>query len=96
MVIDGKDFTDLTPGEAALKLHHMKGADMLWHFGILFLVIAALFTAGVPAVIAAFAQYPFIFMAISNCDTAHDRRWEEWMDGFGRSMANNKHQGGEA
>jgi hypothetical protein len=86
MQIDGKDFTGLTDKQAEWQLHHMKGADMVWHLGIFFLVFAALMISALPMPLVVLLQYPFLFLAISNTEAANDRRWEEYLNWYCGSL----------
>ena len=86
MQIDGEDFTGLTLEQAALKIHHMRGADMLWYLGIFGLVVAALMVSTLPIWLVTLLQYPLIFIAMSNAEAQHDRRWEEFWDLYVKSF----------
>lgn len=95
MVIDEIDFDGLAPTQAALKLHRMKGADMMWHLGILFLVIVAMFVADVSPVVSVSVQYWLIFIGFRNIEATHAKRLDAWLGGYIRSFAEAK-QGGES
>lgn len=86
MQIDGEDFTGLTLEQAALKLYHMKGADMLWYVGVFGLVVAALMASALPLLLVVLLQYPFLIMLQSNIDAAHDRRCAEFWVLYAKSF----------
>ena len=59
--------------------HWLKLCDAMWHFSIIGLVVAAMFTADVPLVLSTAFQVYMIMFVIDSVERSHDYRIKYWL-----------------